>query len=93
SIYDGNFQKYSNPVNLSNAKDQQDNSYIRDNGLMTVSNFSEAANPTTNHSVFQQEDDRFNQYKNLNSPFKANPNDNFHLMFGSPFNIPLVGIA
>lgn len=91
SIYDSNFQKYSNPVSLSNAKDQQDNSYTRNHGLMMVSNYSEVANPTTNHLVFQQEDDGFHQCKNSNSSFEVNPNDNFHVMFGSPFNIPAVG--
>ncbi|KAK2981121.1 hypothetical protein RJ640_016290 [Escallonia rubra] len=86
SYYDNNFQgnKSSNPGYIQS---QQEN-YLHGQGIVMESNIFEETNiPPLNRSAFPQVH-QFDQPKVFNSSFDANPNDNFHLMFGSPFSVP-----
>ncbi|XP_009798829.1 ETHYLENE INSENSITIVE 3-like 1 protein [Nicotiana sylvestris] len=84
SFYDSNIQgnKSQNTGNVALTKEQphqqprvnQDN-YLHSQGIMEGNIFKDA-NISTSHSMLPQA-----------SPFNAGPNDNFHFMFGSPFNL------
>ncbi|MGI4329191.1 hypothetical protein ACR2WG_26700, partial [Klebsiella pneumoniae] len=96
--------KQSTPMNISGSSDrtlsqslpqpniqcQQDNNYIHGQGFVMEGNICEEANLPVNISMFSQQENRFDHRKVLNSQFEANPNDNFPLMFASPFYLPSV---
>ncbi|XP_059665056.1 protein ETHYLENE INSENSITIVE 3-like [Cornus florida] len=98
SFYDANIQgsKNSNPGNIVAARDQtltqsniqcEQDSYLHGQGGVEMEgNIFESIN----RSMFSQGEDRFDQCRGLNSPFEASHNENFQLIFGSPFNIPSV---
>ncbi|KAL6976556.1 ETHYLENE INSENSITIVE 3-like, partial [Sarracenia purpurea var. burkii] len=94
SFYDTNIQgnKHSNAMNISVSKDQtipQSNIQFQPEQYIEGNIFEEANLPVP-RSLFSQQGSWFGQYKVLNSQFEASPNDNFPLMFGSPFNLPSV---
>ncbi|KAI3461214.1 hypothetical protein Pfo_017877 [Paulownia fortunei] len=68
-----------------NVQCQQDG-YLRSQGMMLEGNIFEDSNIPSNTSVFRPAD-RFDHCKAINSPFNANPAENFQLMFSSPFNV------
>ncbi|KAL7174488.1 hypothetical protein ACSBR2_033691 [Camellia fascicularis] len=88
-------QTLSQALPQPNVHCQQENNYILGQGAVMEGggNIFEEANMPVNCRMFSQQEDRFDQGKVLNSPFEANPNDNFHLMFGSPFNLQSVDYA
>ncbi|PSR95427.1 Protein ETHYLENE INSENSITIVE like [Actinidia chinensis var. chinensis] len=106
SFYDSNIQgnKQSNPLSISVSSDQtlsqslpppniqcqQDNNYIHGQAFVMEGNICEEASLPVNISMFSQQENRFDHRKILNSKFEANPNDNFPLMFASPFYLPSV---
>lgn len=106
SFYDTNIQgnKQSNPMSISVSKDQnmshslqqpniqcqQENNYIHGQGVVMEGNIFEEANLPINRAMFSQQESRFDQCKVLNPSFEANPNDNFQMMYGSPFNFSSV---
>ncbi|KAL2510964.1 Protein ETHYLENE INSENSITIVE 3 [Abeliophyllum distichum] len=101
SFYDNNVQgnKNSNTGNTVVVKDQhpqqvriqrQNDGYFSGRGprgIMSEGNVFEDTNMPTNHSMHRPAADRFDQFKVMNSPLNSTPNENFQLMFGSPFNI------
>uniref|UniRef100_A0A5B7A7U4 Ethylene insensitive 3-like DNA-binding domain-containing protein n=1 Tax=Davidia involucrata TaxID=16924 RepID=A0A5B7A7U4_DAVIN len=99
SFYDANIQgnKNSSLGNVGvtkiqslpqpNIQCQQDN-YLNGQAVVMEGNIFEETNAPINRPVFSHEEDRFDQCRVLNSPFETNHNDNFHFMFGSPFNLP-----
>lgn len=106
SFYDSNVQGNKLPNSISvpitkeqtppqavpqpNLRCQQENNYINGQGVVMGVNIFDEANMSCSRSMFSRQEDQYDQCKALNSPFEANPNDNFHLMFGSPFNMPPV---
>nr|BAA74714.1 transcription factor TEIL [Nicotiana tabacum] len=95
SFYDNNIQgnKSSMAANVVMSKEQprqqpsiQQNNYLHNQGIILDGNIFGDTNISANHSMFPQ-GDRFDQSKVLTSPFNAGSNDNFHFMFGSPFNL------
>ncbi|XAR60261.1 hypothetical protein NMG60_11033548 [Bertholletia excelsa] len=89
SLYDANVQgnKHSQGLSQPNVHYQQENNYIHNQGVVVEGNIFEEVSMPMNRPMFPQQEDRFDQCKVLNSSFEANPGDNFHLMFGSPFNL------
>lgn len=98
SFYDNNIQgnRNSNPSNISVTKGQflqqpniqsQHDGYLHGQGIVMENNMFEATNIPINRPTFAQ-DHQFDQCKVLNSPFSVQSADSFHLMFGSPFNVP-----
>ncbi|OIS96220.1 PREDICTED: ETHYLENE INSENSITIVE 3-like 1 protein [Nicotiana attenuata] len=81
SFYDSNIQgnKSQNTGNIALTKEQPNqqsrDNYLHTQGIMEENIFKDA-NISTSHSMLPQ-----------GSPFSAGPNDNFHFMFGSPFNL------
>ncbi|XP_022858519.1 protein ETHYLENE INSENSITIVE 3-like [Olea europaea var. sylvestris] len=101
SFYDDNIQgnKNSNAGNSTVTKMQslqllstqsQQGSFFHGQGMALPGNIFEETNMPTNHSIFRPAENRFDQCKVGNSPFNSTPNENFQLMFSSPFNIPSV---
>ncbi|CAK9165719.1 unnamed protein product [Ilex paraguariensis] len=100
SFYETNIQgnKNSNSGNIPVTKDQslqqqsihfQQDNYLHHQGITMEGNIFEETNIPVNRPVFSQEE-RFEQCKILNPPFNIHPNDNFHLMFGTQFNVQSV---
>ncbi|XVF46387.1 hypothetical protein PTKIN_Ptkin03bG0022700 [Pterospermum kingtungense] len=97
SIYDNNIQgnrniNPGNPVtegqNLLQPKiRQQQDEFFRGQGVMMEGNFFEESSMPHNHQMFPQGEGQFDRFKSLNSPFETNQNNNFQLMFGSPFDL------
>ncbi|KAA8544468.1 hypothetical protein F0562_022492 [Nyssa sinensis] len=101
SFYDANIQgnKNSNPGNVGSTKVQtlqqpsvqcQQDNYLNGQGLLMEGNVFDETNPPINRVMFSHEKDSFEQSRVFNTAFETNHNDNFHLMFGSPFNLPSV---
>ncbi|CAI9761593.1 unnamed protein product [Fraxinus pennsylvanica] len=101
SFYDDNIQgnKNSNTGNSTVTKMQslqlpsiqcQQGSFLNSQGMALSGNIFEETNMPTNHPIFPTAEDRFNQCKIGNSPFNSTPNENFQLMFSSPFNMPSI---
>ncbi|XP_059665057.1 ETHYLENE INSENSITIVE 3-like 1 protein [Cornus florida] len=102
SFYDANIQgtKNSNPGSIAVGRDHtlsqsniqcQQDSYLHGQGRVGIEgNMFEGTKVSMNRSLFSQEEDRFDQCRGLNSPFEANHNENFQMIFGSPFNLPSV---
>ncbi|CAI9778295.1 unnamed protein product [Fraxinus pennsylvanica] len=101
SFYDDNVQgnKNSNAGDSTVTKMQslqllstqsQQGSFFHGQGMALPGNIFEETNMPTNHSIFRTAENQFDQCKVGNSPFKSTPNENFQLMFSSPFNIPSV---
>ncbi|MCD7455382.1 Protein ETHYLENE INSENSITIVE 3 [Datura stramonium] len=95
SFYDSNVQgnKSSMVGNVVVSKEQprqqpsvQQNNYLQSQGIMLEGSIFGDTNISANQSMFVQ-GDRFDQSKVMTSPFNAGSNDNFHFMFGSPFNL------
>ncbi|KAJ7964875.1 Ethylene insensitive 3 family protein [Quillaja saponaria] len=96
SIYDASIQgnKNANSSNHAVAESQsfsrpniqyQQDSYFRSQAVME-GNFFEDSTMSDNHHTFSRDDSQFDRFK---SPFEANHNNsNFHLMFGSPCDLP-----
>ncbi|KAM7528275.1 hypothetical protein LguiB_031685 [Lonicera macranthoides] len=91
SFYDSNIQGNKN-ANKDQFLHQQQETYLgAGQGIVIENNMFEESNniPMNRQSFNPQVNNHFDQCKVLNSPFEANnPNDSFHLMFGSPFNVP-----
>ncbi|KAJ8559687.1 hypothetical protein K7X08_003745 [Anisodus acutangulus] len=95
SFYDSNVQgnKSQNTGNISLTKEQQphqqprvhQDNYLLGQGIMEGNIFKNSNIPATQFMLPQG--DPFDQSKALNSPFNTGSNDNFHFMFGSPFNL------
>ncbi|XP_060172739.1 protein ETHYLENE INSENSITIVE 3-like [Lycium barbarum] len=95
SFYDSNVQgsKSQNTRTFSLTKEQQPHQPPRihqDNNVLSQGimdrNIFKDTNISTTQSMLPQ-GNLFDQSKALNSPFNAGSNDNFHFMFGSPFNL------
>ncbi|CAN4091747.1 unnamed protein product [Withania somnifera] len=95
SFYDSNVQgsKSSMAGNIVMSKEQprqqhsvQQNNYLQNQGIVLEGSIFGDTNISANHSMFVQ-GDQFDQSKVLTSPFNAGSSDNFHFMFGSPFNL------
>ncbi|CAN4092559.1 unnamed protein product [Withania somnifera] len=95
SFYDNNVQGNRSAVagNVVMSKEQphqrpnvEQNNYLQSQGIVLEGSILGDTNISANHSMFVQED-RFDQRKVLTSSFNAGSNDNFHFMFGSPFNL------
>ncbi|RDY13522.1 Protein ETHYLENE INSENSITIVE 3, partial [Mucuna pruriens] len=61
---------------------QQQDNFIRGQGITVEGNVFEEANMSNNHHMFAREEGQFDRFKALNAPFETNHN-NFHSMFGS----------
>jgi ethylene-insensitive protein 3 len=97
SFYDSNVQgdKNANPNSLvTNGQNSlpkvahQQDEYFRGQGVRLDGNFFEESNISSNHHVFPREEGQFDQFKVVSSPFETNHNNNFPMMFGSPFDLP-----
>lgn len=96
SFYESNVQgdKNANPNSLvTNGQNSlpkvahQQDEYFRGQGVRLDGNFFEESNISSNHHVFPREEGQFDQFKVVSSPFETNNNNNFPMMFGSPFDL------
>ncbi|CAI9785816.1 unnamed protein product [Fraxinus pennsylvanica] len=101
SFYDNNVQGNKDLItgNTRVVKDQpsqqpsfqcQNDGYFLSQGpqgIMSESSIFQDAN-IPNHSMHRPSADRFDQFKDMNSPLNSSPNENLQVMFSSPFNIP-----
>lgn len=96
SFYDSNVQgdKNANPNSLAtNGQNylpkvaHQQDEYFCGQGVRLDGNFFEESNISSNHHVFPREEGQFDQFKVVSSPFETNHNNNFPMMFGSPFDL------
>ncbi|KAH1215896.1 Protein ETHYLENE INSENSITIVE 3 [Glycine soja] len=66
------------------AMQQQQDNFIRGQGITAEGNIFDEANMPNNHHMFAREEGQFDRFKALNAPFETNHNNNnFHSMFGS----------
>ncbi|XP_030961039.1 protein ETHYLENE INSENSITIVE 3-like [Quercus lobata] len=99
SIYDTNIQGNKN-VTTSNSSvtenqslpqlkiQPQQESYFHGQGVVMEGNFFEESNIHNNHQMFPREENQFDRFKALNTPFETNHNsNNFQMMYGSPFDL------
>ncbi|GAY50851.1 hypothetical protein CUMW_129850 [Citrus unshiu] len=102
SIYDNNIQGNRN-VNPSNnavvtegqntlqPRAQHQQEYYHGQGAVMDGNLFEGSNMhDNNHLMFPREENQFDRFKIMNSPFENNSsgsNNNFSLMFESPFDL------
>jgi len=99
SIYDNNIlgNRNANPGNnavmiegsnpLQPKVQHQHDEYFQSQAAVMDGNLFEGSNMSDNHQqMYTREEDQFDRFKAMNSPFETNPNNSsFQLMFGSPF--------
>ncbi|XP_073272724.1 protein ETHYLENE INSENSITIVE 3-like [Primulina huaijiensis] len=96
SFYDNNLTKNIDTENATATNEHsiqqtivqcQQDGYLHGQGIAINGRIFENSNVPTNPSVFHTVD-RFDRSKVINQPFNSNMNENFQIMFSSPFNIP-----
>ncbi|KAK7401135.1 hypothetical protein VNO78_12452 [Psophocarpus tetragonolobus] len=66
------------------AMQQQQDNFIRSQGITMEGNIYDEANMSNNHHIYAREEGQFDRFKALNAPFETHQSsNNFHSMFGS----------